>query len=247
MSETQSIWTLILDLLRTPKQVALSIGSQSDPWEIILSLFLIVVVGGSVYGVVLGFVRGGRQILSSAIKAPSVPLLSLAITLPLLFVVNAVCGGQATLLQTVAIALHPIAVGALIVLACAPVLAFFGFTSDYHFSKLLHLVVCGVAGIYGLRMLHADLTALGGKLHLTTSSVFVLWIGLYGFVAAQMTWSLRPFIGVPDQPFEWLRRREASQMNFYTAIVYSVRQFLRTRETKGTFRPQVLEDNLFQK
>ena len=30
-----------------------------------------------------------------------------------------------------------------------------------------------------------------------------------------MSWVLRPFIGAPDRPFEWLRHRES---NFFVAV-----------------------------
>ena len=43
---------------------------------------------------------------------------------------------------------------------------------------------------------------------------------VFGLVGAQMSWVLRPFIGAPGMPFEWLRPRES---NFFEAVYYAIR------------------------
>jgi hypothetical protein len=53
--------------------------------------------------------------------------------------------------------------------------------------------------------------------HVTT--VFRCWVIVFGLVGAQMGWVLRPFIGNPDQPFEWFRAR---QSNFFEAVWHSI-------------------------
>ena len=45
--------------------------------------------------------------------------------------------------------------------------------------------------------------------------VFRCWMVIFGIVGAQMGWVLRPFIGAPNQPFEWFRARES---NFFQAV-----------------------------
>jgi hypothetical protein len=49
--------------------------------------------------------------------------------------------------------------------------------------------------------------------------VFGCWLVLFGLVGAQMGWVLRPFIGAPSLPFEWLRARES---NFFEAVLRSL-------------------------
>ena len=51
--------------------------------------------------------------------------------------------------------------------------------------------------------------------------VFVVWLGIYAVVGAQMGWILRPFIGTPDMPFTVFRDRES---NFLLAVVEALRQ-----------------------
>ena len=53
--------------------------------------------------------------------------------------------------------------------------------------------------------------------------VFACWIVLFGLVGSQMGWVLRPFIGAPGRPFEWLRTRES---NFFEAVWNCLQSFL---------------------
>jgi hypothetical protein len=46
-------------------------------------------------------------------------------------------------------------------------------------------------------------------------AVFRCWVLVFGLVGAQMSWVLRPFIGNPDEPFQWFRQRES---NFFEAV-----------------------------
>lgn len=46
-------------------------------------------------------------------------------------------------------------------------------------------------------------------------SIFRCWVIVYGVVGAQVGWLMRPFIGNPNQPFEWFRPRES---NFFEAV-----------------------------
>ena len=48
-----------------------------------------------------------------------------------------------------------------------------------------------------------------------------LWIALYSFVGAQLTWLVRPFLGNPGAPVEYLRpyaERLGLDSNFYAAV-----------------------------
>ena len=46
-------------------------------------------------------------------------------------------------------------------------------------------------------------------------TVFGCWVLIFGLVGAQMGWVLRPFVGNPQQPFQWFRERES---NFFEAV-----------------------------
>lgn len=46
-----------------------------------------------------------------------------------------------------------------------------------------------------------------------------VWILLFGFVGTQLAWTLRPFVGSPDEPFQIFRKIEG---NFYVDIVRAI-------------------------
>lgn len=50
--------------------------------------------------------------------------------------------------------------------------------------------------------------------------IFVTWMLVYGLVGAQMSWVLRPFLGSPNQAFEWFRPRSS---NFFEAVANTIR------------------------
>ena len=47
-------------------------------------------------------------------------------------------------------------------------------------------------------------------------TLLYVWIMLFGFVGTQLAWTLRPFVGSPDRPFEIFREIDG---NFYVDIV----------------------------
>lgn len=52
-----------------------------------------------------------------------------------------------------------------------------------------------------------------------TRLVFNCWVVLFALVGAQMGWVLRPFVGAPGLPFEWLRPRGS---NFFEAVMHAL-------------------------
>jgi hypothetical protein len=63
------------------------------------------------------------------------------------------------------------------------------------------------------------------KKELTTKSIGTIllrtWVALYGFVGAQMTWRLSPFIGDPKKPFALFR---SSRDNFFVDLITTLKQ-----------------------
>jgi hypothetical protein len=53
-------------------------------------------------------------------------------------------------------------------------------------------------------------------------TIFRIWLIVFMIVGAQMAYVLRPFIGHPDRPFEWLRAREG---NFFETVWNLIRSF----------------------
>jgi hypothetical protein len=118
---------------------------------------------------------------------------------------------------------------ALAVLASfAPVTAFFTFSTKSHpFMQILNAALFTVAGLVGLRFVARRLAeALSAEMPETDPEarprgvsfasapephigrVIAAWFVIYGLVAAQMGWLLRPFIGSPHLPQELFRQTE---------------------------------------
>jgi hypothetical protein len=122
-----------------------------------------------------------------------------------------------------------------------PIVAFFSVTTtSYPFMVLLNVILFAVAGGLGLGFLlqtmHRLTMSVPPPVPATAPesspepasalervpwkgrnvrAVFTCWVIVFGLVGAQMSWVLRPFIGAPDRPFEWVRHREA---NFFIAV-----------------------------
>jgi hypothetical protein len=65
--------------------------------------------------------------------------------------------------------------------------------------------------------------------------VFRFWVVILAFVGIQLAWNFRPFLGDRGQPFSLFREYEG---NFYTALIYSVKQLL--SEEAGKNKPVTL-------
>ena len=201
------------------------------------------------YGAIMGAFDGPLQALASAIKLPLLYLLTLAICLPTFYLFNLLYGGRLTARQVLALALSAIAVTATLTLAFAPITIFFLITArDYNFYMLLNVAILGLTGFAGLRFLVSGIRALDtpdpADLPVTvepeepsTASapkppkpvrmpLLQIWLLVYGFVGTQLGWTLRPFFGAPDLPFQIFRPLEG---NFYSTVAQALMQALGLR------------------
>ncbi|MEM8876116.1 MAG: hypothetical protein AAGD32_17870 [Planctomycetota bacterium] len=127
----------------------------------IAGLLVAVVVLGALFGVSMGTfgVLSGTdgawlQIISSAIKVPALFLLTLVVTLPSLYVFNALVGSRLSIANMLKLILGAIAVMLAVLAGFATIIAFFSFTTEsYPFMKLLNVAIFAVSGVLGLGFL----------------------------------------------------------------------------------------------
>jgi len=260
---------------------------------------LVLVLLGMTYGLCMGVFAlvtsdNRMQMVASAVKVPALFVLTLLVTLPSLYVFNALVGSRLTVASLVRLFVAALAVNLAVLASLGPIIAFFALsTISYSFIVLLNVVIFTVSGVAGLafllQTLHrlniaprivrlaastapapppvppvtgepaaaaeswqvpAEGTALdhigqaqvdqsqvveaqavdedagpldeieGYALGRHTKLIFDCWIILFGLVGAQMSWVLRPFIGSPAVPFQWLRPRGS---NFFEAVLDAVR------------------------
>src|SRR5260370_1307668 len=100
-------------------------------------------------------------------------------------------------------------------------------------SKLRYAVftIIGLAGFFGLDGGHEGLSVVCEKRGVYPRKALTImraWAVLFAFVGIQLAWSLRPFLGDRNQPFQVFGRYQG---NFYAAIIYAVNKLLHGDET----------------
>jgi hypothetical protein len=204
------------------------------------------------------------QVLASTLKTPALFFLTLLVTLPSLYVSNALVGSRLSAFNLIKLVVASLGVNAAVLASLGPIVAFFSVSTDSHaFIVLLNVAAFAVAGVLGLAFLLQTLHRLSGPPRPTPSResatlivefadgvevdtqpvpetsaidmpegevlgehtrlVFRCWVVLFALVGAQMGWVLRPFIGQPDLPFQWLRERHS---NFFAAVLRSLGELL---------------------
>jgi hypothetical protein len=173
------------------------------------------------YAALQGGAGGALQLVSSAVKVPLLFLLTLAVTLPSLYVFSALARSPLGFRETLRLLLAAITVNLALLASFGPITGFFTLSTDsYPFMKLLSVAFFTAGGLVGLRFLREALSALlpksdGDKAE-HARAVFRVWTVIYAVVGAQMGWILRPFVGNPGLPFQLFREREK---NFFQAVL----------------------------
>jgi hypothetical protein len=94
------------------------------------------------------------QMLASAVKVPALFLLTLVVTLPSLYVFNALVGSRLTANSLVRLFIAALAVNVAVLSSLGPIVAFFSInTASYNFMVLLNVVAFAVSGMLSLAFL----------------------------------------------------------------------------------------------
>jgi hypothetical protein len=197
------------DLLRGTGSMS---GLEETPFAQQLPLLLaMVVIFGGVYGAVMGafgVLEPGHavQMVFGAIKVPMLLGVSFCLSLPSFMVLNTLLGVRSDTRQVLH-ALLSMQAGLTVVLASlSPFTALWYVSfSDYSVALLFNGVMFGIATVAAqwiLRRAYRPLIARNPR-HRTLLRV---WAVIYSFVAIQMAWVLRPFIGDPSCAVTFFRR-----------------------------------------
>jgi hypothetical protein len=193
----------------------------------------VICVGAGLYGAAMGWWRAPEQALFVALKFPLIILLTTLGNALLNAMLAPLLGLNLTVRQSLHAVLMSFTISAAILGAFAPLAAFMiwnappltpGATRSvaYLFIKLAHVVVIAFAGIVGSGRLFQLLTSLAGGDKKTAWRVMFAWLAGNLFLGSQLSWVLRPFIGAPHLPVQFLRPDIALQGNFYENIFHTV-------------------------
>lgn len=181
-----------------------------------------------IYGLIMGSYNSFIQAVSSAIKMPVLFLLIILICFPAFYVIQTVLGSKLSLGQMVSIILAGFVFMTCIMVSFSTIVAFFMITGDnYPFIKLLHVLITMTGGFFGMRAIVEALKYSCEKKNIypkTGVHVFRVWILILAFVGAQLSWSLRPFVGSKDSGFQLFRQRGG---NFYVDVLRSTGEIFR--------------------
>jgi len=192
------------------------------PWR---PLAVILVLSCFVYGVAMGtFGARATQAIYSGTKVPLLLVVSTAICLPNFFVVNTVLGLREDFGAACRAVIAAQATVGVALAGMAPVIVLVYASSDnYRFAILINGVIFALATAAGQVTLnrHYETLVARNPLHHFGR---VTWMALYVFVAIQSAWVLRPFVGSPGMPSQFLR--EDPWSNAYVVVFHDVWYFL---------------------
>lgn len=167
--------------------------------------------GSAFYGASMGTFGafGGHfsafQIVFSALKVPALLLITGALCLPGFFVLNALMGLADEWKQTQRALVLTQAILAIVLASLAPfTLLFYASSNHYTAAILWNFLMFAVASLTAqnvLRRLYTPLIAADAR----HGTMLRLWLMFYGFIAIQFAYTLRPFIGNPNQPVQFFR------------------------------------------
>jgi hypothetical protein len=186
-----------------------------------LRLILPIVAGSGAFGAAVGSYVGGWQIAYAAIKMPIFFLGTLAICMAILVTLAAQRLGVA---GAISVAVRSIFTTSMILGALAPPVFLAGISipkpnpRGYAAMVLLLTLAVGLAGVISVAKLRRALSSTG---------LWLAWIGIYGFVGAQMAWLLKPWIGWTLVADRFIPLRENLHGNFYESAWGSLMNFLR--------------------
>jgi hypothetical protein len=187
-----------------------------------------ILASGMIYGAVMGAFGGvwGVRLWQAVFAALKVPLLLLGTSLiawPSFFVLNTLAGLRHDFARATTALMAAQAGLAIVLASLAPLtVAWYATSSGYGDAILFNGVMFAVASLAGQWLLrdHYRLLIERDARH---RWMFWTWLALYVFVAIQMAWVLRPFVGDPDTPVEFLRREKWGNAYLVVArLIYDV-------------------------
>jgi hypothetical protein len=195
-----------------------AVGARATPWA---RLAVVVVVGGSLYGLAMGAFAGWEGAVYAALKVPLLVTGSMLVCLPNFYVVNAVLGLSEDFAVAARAVVSAQATLAVVLASLAPVTWFASqVTDDYHLMKLINGALFACASLCAQRGLTRHYRPLL-KRNPRHRIALCIWPALYVFVALQLAYALRPFVGNPSFPTEFLR--ESWVGNVYLDLYWAVR------------------------
>ena len=233
---TNSLLSEITVLLRGE---AAPISAWTEQWNgRRLAVCLAVIVGGAgLYGAAMGYWRAPQQAFYVAIKFPLIILLTTFGNALLNAMLAPLLGLNISLRQSFLAVLFSFTIASAILGSFSPLAAFLVWnapplsasaaelsTGTYSFIQLTHVGVIAFAGVTANLRLAQLLQHLSGNSRIARR-VLLAWLAGNLLFGSQLTWIMRPFIGAPGLPVQFLRAT-AFKGNFYETVFHALLRLL---------------------
>ncbi len=222
-------------------QIAVLLGGNPDAisewtgrWNSkrVVLCVVVIVLGAGLYGAAMGCWRSPVQGTYNLIKFPLVIFATALGNAMVNGMLAPLLGLNLRFRQSLILVLMSFTVASAILGSFAPVVFFIIWNtpslagqkeipwSAYYFVQLTQVVIIAFAGVVANARLVRLLRVLSGS-RSVARKILVAWLGANLFLGSQLCWILRPFIGSPGLPVEFLRPN-AFQGNFYEAVLRAV-------------------------
>ncbi len=197
---------------------------------------IVIFVGSALYGAAVGYWRDPLQACYVAVKFPLILFLTAFANGLLNGMFAPLFGLQISFRQSLLAILMSFMIAAIILGAFSPLVFFLVWnappigSSDHAQSVhasilLLDVLVIAFAGVAANARLLQLLQQLSGS-KVIAAKIFFAWIAGNLFLGSQLSWILRPFIGSPGLPVEFLRP-DAFSGGFYESVFHAVKSLVR--------------------
>jgi hypothetical protein len=185
---------------------------QLDSRRAILPLIGYLVLFGLLYGATMGSFRALAaqpqwllQIVYSAVKVPLLLMGSFLISLPSFYVLNSLLGLSGDFARAARSLIAAQAGLAIVLASLAPLtLMWYASSVNYQHALLFNGIMFAVASFAAQWLVRGYYRPLIAK-NRRHAGLLWLWLAVYTLVAIQMAWLLRPYIGSPGRPVQFLR------------------------------------------
>ena len=195
----------------------------------------VIVLGAGLFGAAMGAWRSPAQALYTAVKFPLIVLLTTLGNALLNGMLAPLLGLDLRFRESLRAVLLSFTVMATVLGSLAPVMVFLvwnappltpgtrGESVGFELVQLAGVLAIAFAGIVGVARLLDSLRRLSGSETVAWRVLFA-WLAVNLLLGAQLAWNLRPFIGAPELPVEFLRPN-AFEGNFFEAVFASFARF----------------------
>lgn len=201
----------------------------------LLFALLVIVAGSGAYGATIGLGRAPLQAAFTAVKFPLLILLTTAGNALLNGMLAQLLGLGISFQQSTLAIVTSFAVASLVLAALVPVTLFLWWSAPpfasaqavlaHNATLVAHVAIIALAGATGNAALLRLLAALSGS-RARAGRILAAWLAGNLLLGSQLSWIMRPFIGSPALPIEFLRA-DALRGNFFEATWRAVANLLR--------------------